>query len=34
MQEIEGLHHDSFFLQLIEEATLVEERIEGETEDG
>ena len=34
MQELEGIHHERFYRQLIEEATLVEERIEGETEDG
>lgn len=34
MKELEGIHHERFYRQLIEEATLVEEHIEGETEGG
>ena len=34
MKELEGIHYDRFYQELIKEATLVEERIEGETEDG
>ena len=34
MKELEGIHYDRFYQELIKEATLVEERIKGGTEDG
>ncbi|MCH2042948.1 MAG: hypothetical protein MK212_02315 [Saprospiraceae bacterium] len=34
MEHLDGIHYERFYRGLINNATLIEERIEGETEDG